>query len=196
MKLRNLLVMLLLLTGAVFFVACEGERGPPGPAGADGRVGKDAPRDARCDVSNGIDVAGWTFLIYGTGDDDVICAKNGDSEIRAKAGDDIVYGGGGNDKMIGGDGDDTMYGEGGNDHFYIWEQKGANKWFGGEGKDIIYFRKENTASFILVFRQAMIFWIERLESAAGIGKRHTPIHTTLACVDTLRPRRHLGPQLI
>ena len=39
------------------------------------------------------------------------------------------------------------------------------------------------------------FWIERLESATGIGNRHTPVHTTLACVDALRPRRYFGPQL-
>ncbi len=45
----------------------------------------------------------------------------------------------------------------------------------------------------LVFRQAMIFWVEGLESATGIGNRHTPVHTTLACVDALRPRRHLDP---
>ncbi len=166
MKLHNLLVMLLLLTGAVLFVACEGERGPagkdgaqgpqgergpagkdgkdgaPGPAGADGRVGRDALRDARCDVSNGIDPSAGVFLIYGTDDADVICGKNGNSEIRAGGGDDTVYGGGGNDKMIGGDGDDTLYGEGGNDHFFIWEQRGANKYIGGDGRDMIYFGKD------------------------------------------------------
>ncbi len=171
MKLHNLLVMLLLLTGAVLFVACEGERGPagkdgaqgpqgergpagkdgkdgaPGPAGADGRSGTDASYDARCDVSNGIKASGGIPNIYGTNDDDVICVdSNGNNEIRAKGGDDIVYAGGGDDKMLGGDGDDTMYGEGGNDHFFIWEQAGTNKWFGGAGNDIIYCRRESDAS--------------------------------------------------
>ncbi len=171
MKLHNFLVMLLLLTGAVLFVACEGERGPAGkdgkdgkdgargpagpagndgergPAGADGSAGADASYDARCDVSNGIKASGGTPKIYGTDDDDVICVgSNGNNEIRAKGGDDIVYAGGGDDKMVGGAGDDTMYGEGGNDHFYIFQQTGANKWIGGEGKDVVYFQKENPGS--------------------------------------------------
>ncbi len=171
MKLHNFLVMLFLLTGAVFFVACggkdgkdgvdgkdgakgekgdTGERGPagpPGPAGADGRAGTDAPYDARCDVSNGIKASGGIWKIYGTNDDDVICVdSNGNNEIRAGGGDDTVYGGGGNDKMLGGDGDDTMYGEGGQDHFYIGRQLGANKWIGGEGRDIMYFREERNTN--------------------------------------------------
>ncbi len=174
MKLHNLLVMLLLLTGAGLFVACEGERGPagkdgaqgpqgergpagakgekgdPGPAGADGRAGVDAPYDARCDVSNGIKASGGTPYIYGTDDDDVICVDSnaGDNEIRAKGGDDIVYAGGGADKLLGGDGDDTMYGEGGNDHFYFWRQAGANKWIGGEGEDIIYCGRDVSSTTI------------------------------------------------
>ncbi len=165
MKLRNLLVMLLLLTGAVLFVACEGERGPAGEKGEKGDPGKDGKDgakgdkgdpgpagakgddrtggDPRCDRSNGIDVSAGVKLIYGTDDDDVICANDSDNEIEAKGGDDVAYGGAGNDKMIGGAGDDTLYGGDGNDHFYIWKQAGANKWVGGEGKDLIYCRKEN-----------------------------------------------------
>ncbi len=167
LRLRNLLVMLLLLTGAVFFVTCEGERGPAGPAGKDGAKGDkgdtgergpagedgvagakgdDRTGDSRCDRSNGMDVSAGVKLIYGTDDADVICANDSDNEIRAGEGDDTVYGGDGIDKMIGGDGDDTLYGEGGNDHFYIWEQKGANKWIGGDGKDLIYLRREASAS--------------------------------------------------
>ncbi len=167
MKLHNFLVMLCLLTGAVLFVACEGERGPagkdgakgekgdpgakgdkgdkgdPGPAGADGRdVG---PPATKCVGSNAITIPqGMTGNIQGTDDDDVICGSWTDNEIRAGGGDDTVYGGDGRDKMIGGDGDDTMYGEGGQDHFYIWEQAGANKWIGGAGNDIIYFRREDS----------------------------------------------------
>ena len=168
MKLRSLLVMLL-LTGAVLFVACEGdrgpagekgdkgdagekgdkgdtgERGPAGPAGADGRDLN--PTDTRCDVSNGIKASGGIPNIWGTDDDDVICVdSNGDNEIRAKGGDDVVYAGGGNDKLIGGDGDDTLYGEDGNDHFYIWEQAGTNKYFGGDGDDMIYCQREDSDS--------------------------------------------------
>ncbi len=170
MKLHNLLVMLLLLTGAVLFVACEGEKGEkgepgvagpkgdkgdkgdpgkdgaPGPAGADGRDVE--PPETKCVGSSGISVTKGTVLINGTDNDDVICANNSDNEIRAGGGDDTVYGGDGNDKMIGGDGDDTMNGEGGNDHFFIWEQAGANKWIGGDGKDVIYFRRDNSVSSI------------------------------------------------
>ncbi len=172
MKLRSLLVMLLLLTGAVLFVACEGERGPAGKDGVDGKDGakgdkgdtgergpagppgaagsdSDSAGDPRCDRTNGLDIGVGVPLIYGTDDDDVICAKNGNSEIRAKEGDDIVYAGGGADKLIGGDGDDTLYGEGGQDHFWIWEQKGANKYFGGEGRDTIYFHKDDPQSTII-----------------------------------------------
>ncbi len=171
MKLRNLLVMLLLLTGAVLFVACEGERGPAGPAGpvgpagpagkdgVDGKDGAQGPAgaagakgddltegDPRCDRSNGIDVPAGIRLIDGTGDADVICGSRLDNEIRAGGGDDTVYGGDGADKMIGGDGDDTLYGEDGADDFFIWEQKGANKYIGGNGKDMIYFLKDNTSA--------------------------------------------------
>ena len=168
MKLHNFLVMLLLLSGAVLFVACEGERGPAGPKGDKGDPGKDGAQgpqgergpagtpgpagakgddgitdDPRCDRSNGITVSAGVFLIYGSEDDDIICGGSGNNEIRAKAGDDVVYGGSGNNKLVGGDGDDTLYGEGGNDHFFIWEQKGANKYLGGEDKDAIYFAKDN-----------------------------------------------------
>ncbi len=171
MKLRNLLVMLLLLTGAVLFVACEGERGPAGPtgpvgpagpAGKDGVDGKDGAQgpagaagakgddltegDPRCDRSNGIDVPVGIRLIYGTGDDDVICANRLDNQIRAGEGDDTVYGGDGADKMIGGDGDDTLYGEDGADDFFIWQQKGANTYIGGNGKDMIYFWRDNPSA--------------------------------------------------
>ena len=171
MKLRNLLVMLLLLTGAVFFVACEGERGPAGKDGKDGAQGEkgdtgekgekgdtgdpgpagakgdDKTGDPRCDRSNGRDVSAGVMFIYGTDDDDVICANESNNEIRAKGGDDVVYGGGGNDKMIGGAGDDTLYGESGVDHFFIWKQKGANKYIGGEGKDMIYLLRDVGSSF-------------------------------------------------
>ncbi len=161
MKLHNLLVMLLLLTGAVFFVACEGERGPagpagpagkdgakgdkgdpgkdgtPGPAGADGRVGDQGEPygDARCDVSNGIQgIVGISQdNLTGTDEDDVICGTWVQNDIRAGGGDDTVYGGGGDDLLIGGSGDDTLHGEGGNDHFWLISQPGANRYIGGAG---------------------------------------------------------------
>ncbi len=163
MKLLNLLVMLLLLTGAVFFVACEGERGPagpagedgakgdkgdpgkdgaPGPAGADGRVGDQGAGygDSRCDVSNGIQgiVGIAQNNLTGTDEADVICGTRVANMINGGAGDDTVYGGAGVDRLIGGAGDDTLYGEGGDDHFYIFGQEGNNKYFGGEGDDILY----------------------------------------------------------
>ena len=171
MKLRNLLVMLLLLTGAVLFVACEGkdgkdgaqgpagekgekgdkgdkgDKGEPGPAGADGRDVE--PPETKCVGSNAINIPqGIAGNIQGTDDDDVICGSSGNNEIRAGDGDDTVYGGAGNDKMIGGAGDDTLDGEGGQDHFFIWEEAGANKLIGGKGRDVIYFRRENSASFL------------------------------------------------
>ncbi len=177
MKLRSFLVMLILLSGAIAFVACEGERGPAGPAGkdgakgdkgdtgergpagpagpagADGRVGDQGPGygDSRCDVSNGIQgVVGISQdKLTGTAGDDIICGTWVNNEIRAGGGDDTVYGGAGDDKMLGGAGDDTLDGEGGNDHFYIWKQAGANKWIGGEGKDMIYCEEEDPNGFIV-----------------------------------------------
>ncbi len=165
MKLHNFLVMLLLLTGAVLFVACEGDRGPAGPAGKDGKDGVDgkdgakgdkgdkgdkadspAGGDSRCDRSNGLDIPLGTKFFDGTEDADVICGNATSNEIRAGAGDDTVYGGAGNDKLLGGSGDDTLYGEAGVDHFYIWEQRGSNKYIGGAGKDMIYFGKDNRAN--------------------------------------------------
>ncbi len=165
MKLRSLLVMLLLLTGAVFFVACEGERGPAGPKGDKGDPGKDGARgpagkdgargpagtkgddltggDPRCDRSNGIDVAGGGFLIQGTDDDDVICGNNAQNEIRAQDGDDVVYAGAGMDKLVGGAGDDTLYGEAGNDFFFVLNETGTNKLVGGDGWDMLVFASDD-----------------------------------------------------
>ncbi len=175
MKVYKFLVMLLLLTGAVLFVACEGERGPagpagkdgaqgpagkdgaqgpagpPGPAGADGRVGDQGEPygDSRCDVLNGIQgVLGFNQNnLTGTADDDVICGTRVVNHISAGAGDDTVYGGDGGDILIGGDGNDTLYGEGGNDHFYLLRQKGANKYIGGAGdNDMVVLQTAPAAS--------------------------------------------------
>ncbi len=175
MKLRNFLVMLLLLTGAVFLVACEGKRGPagkdgaqgpagpagkdgakgdkgdPGPAGADGRAGSDGTPfgDPRCDVSNGmLAVLGVGDNITGTDDDDVICGTRVVNDLRGQGGDDIVYAGDGDDKLVGGAGDDTLYGEAGIDHFFIRSEAGDNKFVGGEGKDILYFSDPPTSKSI------------------------------------------------
>ncbi len=165
MKLRNLLVMLLLLTGAVFFVACEGERGPagkdgaqgpagpkgdkgdpgkdgtPGPAGADGRDGTDGTSlgDPRCDRSNGIQVVYGVDNLVGTDDNDVICGNRADNIIRAGGGDDTVYGEAGGDRLVGGDGDDTLDGGADDDHFFLKNEAGDNKLIGGEGRDMVYF---------------------------------------------------------
>ncbi len=179
MKLRNLLVMLLLLTGAVLFVACEGERGPagpagpvgpagpagkdgaqgaagtPGPAGADGRAGEDGEDaasqyfDPRCDIVNGIQAL--TRTLTGTGGADVLCGNRFSNDIRAGGGNDIVYGGDGGDRLIGGDGDDTLYGEGGQDHFYLAQDAGDNKFIGGDGYDIIYHGISPTAATTKLF---------------------------------------------
>ena len=171
MKLRKFLVMLLLLSGAILFVACEGEKGEkgdpgiagakgekgdkgdkgdkgePGPAGADGRNADQAPAggDSRCNVSNGIQGVLGIEPITGTDDDDVICGTAGLEDIRAEGGDDVVYAGDGNDKLVGGDGDDTLYGEGGNDHFFIQGEAGDNKFVGGEGHDILTFTSAPTS---------------------------------------------------
>ncbi len=169
MKLRSLLVMFLLLTGAVFFVACEGERGPAGKDGVDGKDGKDGAQgpvgpqgkpgpsgtdgregrnfgDPRCDVSNGINVIlGIDTTVTGTDDGDVICGNRGDNYIKAEGGDDVVYAGAGIDRLSGGDGDDTLYGEDGNDHFYLMNQAGDNKLVGGGGSsDIVYLGDDAT----------------------------------------------------
>ncbi len=165
MKLRNLLVMLLLLTGTVVFAACEGkdgkdgvdgkdgaqgpagpkgDKGDPGPAGADGRDGADSIlADPRCrNAANGIqaliDTAG-SNNIQGTDDDEVICGSKWVNDIRTGGGDDFAYGGDGGDKMIGEAGDDTLYGEGGNDHFFLHGDGGNNKYIGGSGDDLVYF---------------------------------------------------------
>ena len=171
MKLRSFLVLLFLLTGAVFFVACEGERGPagkdgaqgpagekgdkgekgdPGPAGADGRVGDQGPAygDSRCDVSNGIQgILGIEEdNITGTDGDDVICGTRVANVIKAGGGDDTVYAGDGDDRVSGGDGDDTLYGEDGDDHFYLLNQTGNNKWVGGGGNDVVYLSNDSASA--------------------------------------------------
>ncbi len=166
MKLRNLLVMLLLLTGAVLFVACEGERGPagkdgvdgkdgakgekgdPGPTGADGRVGDQGPAygDSRCDVSNGIQgILGIEEDdLTGTDEADVICGTRVANTITAGGGDDTVYGAGGNDYLQGGDGDDEMNGGDGNDRFTGGD--GDDTLSGGDGDDHFYLQGEGGAN--------------------------------------------------
>ncbi len=161
MKLCNLLVMFLLLTGVVF-VACEGEKGPagpagpagkdgkdgvdgkdgkdgkPGPAGADGRVGDQGPGygDPRCDVSNGIQgiVGIAQDDLTGTDEDDVICGTRVGNTINAGGGDDTVYGAGGLDILHGQAGDDILYGEGGID--YLYGEVGDDVLNGGDGNDV------------------------------------------------------------
>ena len=165
MKLRSFLVMLILLSGAVF-VACEGERGPagekgekgdpgvgvkgdkgdkgdPGPAGADGRVGVQGAGygDSRCDVSNGIHVIlGIAMDVTGTADDDIICGNRADNTIRAGGGDDTVYGGGGNDYLQGQAGDDEIHGEDGIDRLSGGD--GDDTLNGGDGNDHFYLKGE------------------------------------------------------
>ncbi len=161
MKLRNFLVMLFLLGGAVFFAACEGDMGPagpkgdkgdpgtPGPAGPPGAQGPAGPSgdvsgDPRCDVSNGIDSTKGQRLIQGTGGDDVICGNQYINDIKAGDGDDTVYGAGGNDLLYGEGGNDTIYGGPGNDtvykpagnrnnNFHITDT-GDDTFIGGSGK--------------------------------------------------------------
>ncbi len=149
MRLRNFLVMLFLLGGAVFFAACEGDMGPagpkgdkgdpgtPGPAGPPGAQGPAGPSgdvsgDPRCDVGNGIDSTKGQRVIQGTDGDDVICGNNTVNDIKAGDGDDIVYGAGADDDIYGEKGDDTLYGENGQDFIR-----------GGEGNDVLYGNGEN-----------------------------------------------------
>ncbi len=165
MKLSSLLVMLFLLTGAVFFVACEGERGPagpagkdgakgdkgdpgkdgtPGPAGADGRVGDQGPGygDPRCDVSNGIQgiVGIAQDDLTGTDEDDVICGTRVGNTINAGGGDDTVYGAGGIDFILGDDGDDEINGEDGDD--VLSGGDGDDTLNGGDGNDHFFITRE------------------------------------------------------
>ncbi len=166
MKLRSLLVMFLLLTGAVFFVACEGERGPagkdgvdgkdgakgdkgdpgkdgaPGPAGADGRVGDQGPGygDPRCDVSNGIQgILGIEEDdLTGTDEADVICGTRVANTITAGGGDDTVYGAGGLDYIKGEAGNDEINGEDGID--MLSGGDGDDTLNGGAGFDHFFIR--------------------------------------------------------
>ncbi len=144
MKLRNFLILLFLLGGAVFFAACEGDMGPAGPAGKDGVKGDKGDSgtpgvagdkgnrgesfgDPRCDVSNGINaLPGVSNNIMRTADDDIICGNQYINDIKAGDGDDTVYGAGGNGLLYGQNGDDTLYGEDGKDS--IW---------GGDGDDTV-----------------------------------------------------------
>ncbi len=164
MKLRNFLVLLFLLGGAVFFVACEGDRGPAGPAGPAGKDGAKGDKgdpgtqgaggpqgdqgksfgDPRCDVSNGINaLPGISNDITGTDDDDVICGNQYKNTINAGDGDDTVYAGAGNDKIGGGAGTDTIYGEDGDDHIDAHLDGNLSGTtddiiYGGDGDDTIW----------------------------------------------------------
>ncbi len=165
MKLRNFSV-LFLLGGAVFFIACEGDRivceceedmgpagpkgdkgdpGTPGAAGGDkGDKGDPAPGDPRCDVSNGINaLPGVSNDITGTADDDIICGNQYINNISAGDGDDTVYGGAGNDILDGGPGADTLTGGAGADTFVIRHSSKSAKDnitdFNASQNDIIHF---------------------------------------------------------
>ncbi len=160
MKLRNFLVLLFLLGGAVFLTACEGDTGPagpPGPAGKDGKdgekgdpgaagpAGKDGAKgdkgdpgedltpdagDPKCDISNGLNVPQGVLSYVATHDDDVICGNDLRNEISAEGGDDIVYGEGGKDHIWGGDGDDTLISGLGGK-----SKSGEQEWLRGEDGD-------------------------------------------------------------
>ncbi len=171
MKLRNFLVLLFLLGGAVFLTACEGDMGPagpPGPAGKDGKDGKDGEKgdpgtagpagkdgakgdkgdmgdtiDPRCDVVNGVE--GFQD-ITGTENDDVICGNRHENNINGGNGNDTVYGGDRIDYIQGNDGNDTIYGEGGSDILY--GGNGDDTLDGGEGYDYFYLAESGTNKFI------------------------------------------------
>ncbi len=170
MKLRNFLVMLFLLGGAVFFVACEGEMGPAGPAGATGPAGpKGDPGvagpagppgakgdtgdpipfgDPRCDVSNGINaVAGVSTTVAGTADADIICGNQYDNIINAGAGNDTVYGGDGDDLIEGKSGNDTIYADGG-DSDELQGGDGDDTIYGGDGGNTFYMDDPGDDTFI------------------------------------------------
>ncbi len=184
MKLRSLLVMLLLLTGAVLFVACEGERGPAGPAGpagkdgakgdkgdpgkdgtlgpagADGRAGDQGPAygDSRCDVSNGIQgIVGINQNnLTGTDDDDVICGTRVANIIAAEGGDDTVYGAGGNDYLKGKAGNDELNGGDGDDRLDGGD--GDDTLNGGAGKDHFFLLEQSGDKLIGGPGRDMIYW--------------------------------------
>ncbi len=165
MKLRNFLVLLFLLGGAVFLTACEGDMGPagpPGPAGKDGKDGKDGekgdpgadgaqgdkgnpaiPGDPRCDVVNGVE---GLHDIVGTENDDVVCGNKHPNAIYGGSGNDTVYGGDGIDYIQGGKGNDTIYGEAGTDVLY--GDEGDDTLDGGEGYDYFYLADPGTNKFI------------------------------------------------
>ncbi len=167
MKLRNFLVLLFLLGGAVFFAACEGDMGPAGKDGAKGDKGdpgvagpkgdKGDPGstglqgdpgksfgDPRCDVSNGINVGTGVSTVTGSADDDVICGNQYKNTINAGAGDDTVYAGAGNDTISGGTGTDTIYGEDGDDKVdaqvggSIGTETTDDVIYGGDGTDTLW----------------------------------------------------------
>ncbi len=173
MKLRNFLVMLFLLSGAVFFAACEGDigsagkdgakgdKGDPGvagPAGTPGAKGDKGDKgdpaissDPRCDVVNG--VVGLE-QITGTVNDDVICGNQYENDINGGDGNDTIYGGDGIDYIQGGYGNDTVYGEDGTDILYgdatddTLNEGGDDTLYGGEGYDYFYLSDPGTNKFI------------------------------------------------
>ncbi len=170
MKLRNFLVMLFLLGGAVFFAACEGEMGPAGKDGAKGDKGdKGDPGvagpagtpgvkgdkgdpipfgDPRCDVSNGINaLSGVSQDITGTADADVICGNQYNNTIIAGAGNDTVYGGDGDDLIAGGDGNDILYAESG-DSDELQGGAGDDTLYGGDGENTFFLHDAGNDTFI------------------------------------------------
>ncbi len=169
MKSRNLLVLLFLFGGAVFFASCEGDTGPAGPAGKDGSKGDKGDKgdrgdpgtpgaagpqgdqgksfgDPRCDVNNGINaLPGVSNDITGTADDDVICGNQYVNTIRAGAGDDAVYAGAGNDYIRGGEGIDTLHGGDGADEVY--GDAGNDELYGGGGNDSFFLNDPGNDTF-------------------------------------------------
>ncbi len=194
MKLLNFLVMLFLLGGAVFFVACEGDMGPAGPAGKDGKDGekgdpgaagaqgdKGNPAiqgDPRCDVVNGVT---GVLDITGTKDDDVICGNKYPNIIAAGTGNDTVYGGDGIDFIRGNEGNDTIYGEAGSDVLY--GDEGDDTLDGGDGSDYFYLAEPGTNKFIgggqsaynIIWQDTIIFSSVENINASQIRTRTTQL---------------------
>lgn len=84
---------------------------------------------------------GWNILdprnseIQGTNGDDVITAREGDTQIHALDGNDTLYGRDGDDSFIGGAGNDQLYGFGGAD--LINGGSGNDRVDGGAGGDTL-----------------------------------------------------------
>lgn len=126
-------------SSSVEFTATIGNSRIIGTAGADAGLAVTTGDDIVHGRDGADVIAGGNGLdnIHGGGGNDLIDGDNGVDVLYGGLGDDVINGGTGADTLVGNDGNDVMDGGNDDDTFLVFDNDGADSFFGDAGTDII-----------------------------------------------------------